>query len=320
MEQELRALDELQVTVLVDNVIDFTSAAKSDYAKAPRQWADPEKSRVQYLHAGHGLSLLIKATQNGESHQVLYDTGPSPEILEHNVRNLGIDFSEIDAIVMSHGHWDHFGGLLWALNEIGRSDTPVIIHPLMLNKRRVVLEDGRAVDFPEIPSEDEISRAGARIEKTAQSIVFAGNMLLRTGEIPRETTFELGFKGHQMKVKETWVDDTAVIDDNCLVAKVKNRGLVVVTGCAHSGVVNSIHEAQRLTGEERVLAVIGGIHLMGASPEKIKHTINGLMDLEGSEVFSCGHCTGWTAQKELAEICGDLYVHANVGTQFKFSS
>ena len=79
MQQELRELDDLEVIVLVDNVIDFTSAAKSDYAKSPRQWADPEKSRAHYLHAGHGLSLLIKATHNGESRQVLYDAGPSPD-------------------------------------------------------------------------------------------------------------------------------------------------------------------------------------------------------------------------------------------------
>jgi 7,8-dihydropterin-6-yl-methyl-4-(beta-D-ribofuranosyl)aminobenzene 5'-phosphate synthase len=156
--------------------------------------------------------------------------------------------------------------------------------------------------------------------KARESIPVAENMLLRTGEIPRETDFEKGFKGHQMEVDGSWVDDTTVIDDNCIIARVKNRGLVVMTGCAHSGVVNSIHEAQRLTGERKVLAVIGGIHLMGASPEKIKKTVNGLMALEGTEVMACGHCTGWSAQRHLAEIAGDLYVHPNVGTKFKFSS
>lgn len=318
MATNLKPVDKAEVIVLVDNVVDFSGSVHVESAQQPSKWTK-EADHI-YLWAGHGLSLLVRTYLEKERHEVLYDTGPSEEILEHNVRSLKLDLTRVESIVMSHGHWDHFGGLGAALREIGRNSVPVYLHPRMLTPRRVITETDTSCtirNFLPIATEEEIMNMQGAVTKTDVPLTLAGDTLLRTGEIPRVMEYEKGMSGHQALVEGEWIDDTAVIDDCSLIINVAEKGLVILTGCGHAGVVNSIREAIRLTDTEEVLAVIGGVHLMSASETIIRKTVRDLKDI-GPRVIACGHCTGWRAEHAMSHEFGNRYVQSSVGTMFVF--
>ncbi len=314
----LRPVERLEVIVLVDNVVDFSGAVNIEEGVSPRTWV--KEGKPEYIQSGHGLSLLVRTHVDGEIHEIVYDAGPSEELLEHNVRALGLDLARVEAIVMSHGHWDHFGGLKWLIEEIGNPPLPVYLHPRMLAPRRVVTETPKGQNIwtlPEIPTLDEIEEWGGSPIIDDSPVTLAGNTLLRTGEIPRHTPYEVGMPGHQALLDGSWMDDTQVIDDSSLIANVAGKGVVLLTGCAHAGVVNSAREALRLTGAEHLHAIIGGIHLIGSSDKKIDDTLRNLDALK-PKVVACGHCTGWKAQHQASSLFKKRYVQSSVGLLFDF--
>jgi 7,8-dihydropterin-6-yl-methyl-4-(beta-D-ribofuranosyl)aminobenzene 5'-phosphate synthase len=319
MVEALTPIDMAEVIVLVDNGVDFSGGIHVSEAISPRVWA--KGANTDHLRGGHGLSLLVRTYVGEEVHEVLYDTGPSDDLLEHNVRSLGLDLTSIEAIVMSHGHWDHFGGIKWALKEIAKPSLPVYMHPRMLAPRRILQETEKGPSIwklPDIAGEEDIVKWGGEPIITDSPTLVASGTILRTGEIPRQTTYEKGIPGHQALVGGSWQDDASITDDNSLVLHVKGKGLVVLTGCAHAGVVNSVREAVRLTGTREVHALIGGIHLMGhADMTETKETVDDLTEID-PHVVACGHCTGWRAQHALSAQFGKRYVQSGVGIMFRF--
>ena len=314
----LKPVEKLEVIVLVDNVVDFSGAVDVEEGASPRSWA--KGGNPEFIQSGHGLSLLVRTYVEDQVHEIVYDAGPSEDILEHNVRALGLELKSVDAVVMSHGHWDHFGGLKWLLREVGRSNVPIYLHPRMLAPRRVVTEtpEGQKIwTLPPIPTLDEVKRWGGAPEIISTPVTLAGDTLLRTGEIPRKTSYEIGMPGHQALIDGSWVDDSLVIDDSSLVANVAKKGVVLLTGCAHSGVVNSAREALRLTGAKKLHAIIGGIHLIGSRDDKIKDTLRDLDALK-PRVVACGHCTGWKAQHYASSLFKGRYVQSSSGLKFSF--
>ncbi|MGQ4911899.1 MAG: MBL fold metallo-hydrolase [Candidatus Thorarchaeota archaeon] len=323
MVAELRSIDRLEAITIVDNIIDYSDTVGVPSVLAPHAWTGQTGRDYQYLWAGWGLSVLVSTHVGEESFTVLYDTGPSPEILAHNVKALGLDLSTVDAIVMSHGHWDHFGGLIEALEEISKKDVPVYLHPRMFFPRRVVTktETGERVrDFTPIPTVDDIKRAGGRPVLSDSPVSLAGTTLLRSGEIPRMTPYETGMPGHQAFINGRWVDDSEILDDSCLIAHVRGRGLIVITGCAHSGVINSLRESIRLTGVKRVYAVMGGTHLTGyREMGPVNSTIEDLKAI-GPEIILASHCTGLRAQKAIARQLPKAQVSGGVGLMLRVES
>jgi 7,8-dihydropterin-6-yl-methyl-4-(beta-D-ribofuranosyl)aminobenzene 5'-phosphate synthase len=316
MTSKLKAVDRTEVIVLVDNVVDSSGGANVKEAQPASQWVNGLDHI--YTWAGHGLSLLVRTYIGDEKHEIIYDAGPSNEILEHNVKLLDVNLSPVEGIVMSHGHWDHFGGLEWTLKKIGKKSIPVYLHPRMLAPRRTVRhtdEGTKVVDFPDIITEEQIESLGGAPVKSNKPITLAGDTLLRTGEVPRITEYEKGMPGHEMQVEGKWVNDVEVVDDCGLIINVEEKGLVVLTGCAHAGVVNSVGEAIRLTGTDDVYAIIGGIHLMRASEMVIENTVRDLKEFD-PRVIACGHCTGWRAQHAMSREFGKRYVQNSVGTMF----
>jgi len=317
---DLRIVDNLTITVLVDNVIEWSGSEKHDNVLVAGQWVKEKERNSIYVRGGHGLAFLIQTSIRNKNFEILYDTGPSGEILLHNLKVLGLDVSSVDAIVMSHGHWDHFGGLLAVLKRIGQKDIPVYIHPKMLNARRTVsqTEEGMKInDFPQIPTADEIMTAGGRLVISADPLFLAGNTILRTGEIPRLTDFEKGFPNHQMLVDGEWIDDSKVIDDSCLGIRTSS-GIVLVTGCAHSGIVNSVKEVMKLTGEDRIRAIIGGFHLMGKrNMSRVEKTVASLKEITPGLIVPC-HCTGAPAQHLMAQELPEAYVTGSTGNRYVF--
>jgi 7,8-dihydropterin-6-yl-methyl-4-(beta-D-ribofuranosyl)aminobenzene 5'-phosphate synthase len=317
---QIQRVDSAEIIAIVDNVIENSGSRQHENVLPIGRWVSGEQTSPSYTFAGHGLATLIRTHLGDSSYEVLYDAGPSDEILLHNLKAMGIDLRSISAIVMSHGHWDHFGGLKAALAEINRHDIPIYLHPRMFAKRRIIskTETGEKVwEFTPVCSLDEILEAGGAAEITTKPILIAGNTVLRTGEIPRETEYEVGFPNHQSMVDGAWIDDSEIIDDNCLIIDTA-RGLIVITGCAHAGVVNSVREAIRLTGRKKIRAIIGGFHLMGKQNEqRIEKTIEDLKKFS-PEMIVPSHCTGAVAQHMLANAFPEAYVTGSVGNMYKF--
>jgi 7,8-dihydropterin-6-yl-methyl-4-(beta-D-ribofuranosyl)aminobenzene 5'-phosphate synthase len=163
---------------------------------------------------------------------------------------------------------------------------------------------------------DEIEAAGGKAISTMEPILLADGLLLRTGEIPRVTAHEKGMKGHKVFLDGEWTDDTAVKDDVSLVAAVKGKGLVVISGCSHAGIINIIREAQRLTGENQVHAVIGGFHLAArVTKGTMRDTVKIMKKIRPNLLVPC-HCTGWRARHMMSAEMPNEYVEGSVGHKY----
>ncbi|HEX2869113.1 MAG TPA: MBL fold metallo-hydrolase [Ignavibacteriales bacterium] len=228
-----------------------------------------------------GLSYLIKT----DKHQILFDAGGG-KTLKGNADALGVDLSKSDAIVISHGHPDHTGGLDKALNMTGKVN--LFIHPEAFSTS--YWKDGSsAVPYKMSLSIEEITPRVKEIIKTTSPVEISDGIFV-TGGIPRRNDFEdTGLKGIAFKDAEMRVPDQ-VPDDQAIFFRVP-EGLVVVLGCAHAGVVNTMDYISHVMGEEKIYAVIGGSHLIGASPERLEKTIEALKKYDVQKVM-LSHCTG----------------------------
>ena len=262
------------------------------------------------LRAEHGLSIHMELDLGSDGMKLFWDTGASGEVLLHNSRLLHIDIDAIDQICLSHGHYDHAGGLMAFLQQMKRR-VPVLAHPDIFSpklKARTVLE---YIGLPFIRSQAEA--AGAVMLECRGPVPLAQG-LTTTGEIPRLEGFEKveGF----WTVRDGQYGPDIIPDDQALAAVLPDRGLVVITGCAHSGIINTIHQAQRITGVDELYAVIGGFHLMEADRERIDATIQALLEMD-PELVCPGHCTGQKAVCSLQEALGDRCRPLAVGDMIK---
>jgi 7,8-dihydropterin-6-yl-methyl-4-(beta-D-ribofuranosyl)aminobenzene 5'-phosphate synthase len=317
--------DEVTVTTMVDNVFDALLAPAAGVNRAPRgagrvaapQFAGGET--VAGLRAEHGFSALVTVRTGNTSSTLLFDAGASPDGLAVNAERLDIDVGALQGVVLSHGHFDHAGGLGGLARLRGRSGLPLTVHPAVWTRRRLELPGGQGLEMPTL-SRGALEREGFAVIERRQPSLLVGGILI-TGEVDRVTEFEHGMPPqHQAWNGHDWQHDPTVIDDQALVISVRGRGLVVITGCGHAGVVNIIRHAMRLTGVSRLLAVIGGFHLSGPAFEPvIEPTVAALTEL-APEVIAPGHCTGWRAQHTLAAALPDAWVQTSVGTTYTLSA
>ena len=191
--------------------------------------------------------------------RVLFDAGLTPDGLVENMRRLDLSPGDIDVIVLSHGHWDHTTGMDGIVKRLGRANVPVLIHPDFWSRRRVAIPSAPV----ELPSTSKAALEGAGfeiVEERQPSFLLDGRLLV-TGEVDRTTDFEKGHPLFEAYRDGRWQPDPLILDDQALVANVRGKGLVVLTGCGHSGIVNILRYVRKLTGEDRIHAVIGGFHL-----------------------------------------------------------
>ena len=235
--------------------------------------------------------------------------------MTENMRRLGVDPGSIEAIVCSHGHFDHTAGIDGLVRTLGRTSLPVLIHPHFWRRRRLQLP-GR--DPLELPTTSRAALTGAGfeiIEEQQPSFLFDRSVLV-TGEVPRVTGYEPGFPPQQAWLDGAWQPDPLVLDDQALIFQVAGKGLVVITGCGHAGVVNIARYARRLTGDQPLYALVGGFHLNGPLFEPlIPRVLDDLAELDPG-VLVPAHCTGWRAQHALAGRFPDAFVPNSVGTSF----
>jgi len=321
----LAPVDSVTITTLCDNVTDMLltdqGPAKRPLlsgAKAPRVSVQTLESRsgIDALRAEHGFSALVTVRSGDHEHRFLFDTGVSPDGMTENMRRLDLSPKDVEVIVLSHGHFDHTAGLDGFIRSVGLPNLPVLIHPEFWTKRRLNIPGRSPIELPST-SRRALEGAGFQIiEERQPSFLFEG-MVLITGEVDRTTTFETGFAVHEAERDGQWTADPLILDDQAMIVNVRDKGLVVLTGCGHAGAVNILHYAKRLTGVERIHGVIGGFHLSGPLFEPvIQPTCDGLAAL-APDVIVPAHCTGWRATHALAARFPDAFVQNSVGTRFE---
>lgn len=317
-------VDSLSVTILVDNVTDLLAVDEGvarrppmlsrPQARAPSATLEGGQAYVG-LRAEHGFSALVTLETGGRRHDVLFDSGISPDGLVENMRRMDLSPKDIEAIVLSHGHFDHTTGMDGLIRALGPRNLPVLIHPEFWSRRRLAMPGRDAVEIPTTSRGALVGAGFEIIEGRRPSFLLDGSLLV-TGEVDRVSGFERGFPIHEARRDGEWRPDPLILDDQALVALVRGRGLVVITGCGHAGIVNTVRYAQRLTGEERVHAIIGGFHLGGRLFESIiDPTCDALAELDPDVLVPC-HCTGWRATTEIARRFPDAFIQNTVGTRF----
>jgi 7,8-dihydropterin-6-yl-methyl-4-(beta-D-ribofuranosyl)aminobenzene 5'-phosphate synthase len=310
----LEPVDRLTITTLVDNVTDALLVDDGPAKRPPLTTA----AMRDVLRAEHGFSALVTITKGERTTRVLFDTGVSPDGMVENMRRLEVSPGEIDIIVLSHGHWDHTTGMDGFATAVGRANLPVLIHPEFWSRRRIVLPGRDPVELPST-SRGALEGAGFEIVEQQQPSFLLDGSLLVTGEVDRTTEFETGFAGHQALRDGHWEADPLILDDQALVAHLRGRGLVVITGCAHSGIVNILRYVQKLTGAPHLHAVVGGFHLNGPRFEPlIAPTCDALAEMGPDYLVPC-HCTGWKAIHALAARFPGAFIQNSVGTRFEFA-
>ena len=316
----LTEVDRLEVLSLVDNSIDFLSVIGKEEAQSFRQWTAKKygqewnKVHSQFPIAEHGFSMLVRVTSNGKQTSFLFDTGVSPDGVVENAKRMGLELGEVACIILSHGHYDHFGGLVSALKTINNPNLPLIVHEDMFRTRGTTSRDGTIRTYPEFPKREQLSLA--KVISTEQPRLIADGKILVTGEIPRETSFEKGFPEHRILTNGVWQPDSYILDDRAIVANIKGKGLIVLSGCAHAGIINTIKYAQKITGITDVFAIMGGFHLAGKENEnKIEQTITELKRINSKLIVPC-HCTGSKAIFAIANALPDKFVYNSVGNLY----
>jgi 7,8-dihydropterin-6-yl-methyl-4-(beta-D-ribofuranosyl)aminobenzene 5'-phosphate synthase len=318
----LEPVDELVITTLVDNsydglLTDMGPAQRMPMTRTPAVEAAhfDGGTTVPGMLAEHGFSALVTVRRGNRSHTLLFDTGISPEGMATNMERLGVDVADIEAVVLSHGHFDHAGGFAGLSRLRGRTGLPLTVHPLVWSRRRVALPGRPGWELPTLSRSSLEGEGFEVIERRQPSILLDGSVLI-TGEIDRTTDFETGMKFHEVWRDGHWEPDPQILDDQALVVHVRGLGLVVLTGCGHGGAINIARHAMRLTGVDRLHGMLGGFHLTGPGFEEIiEPTVDALVELSPGLVVPA-HCTGWRAQIRFATTLPDAFVPNAVGTSF----
>jgi 7,8-dihydropterin-6-yl-methyl-4-(beta-D-ribofuranosyl)aminobenzene 5'-phosphate synthase len=318
---KIREADSVEVLSLVDNSVNSLSTTDKKEANSFRQWTKKRygqkwaRKHSQLPRAEHGFSMLIRVLSGRKSNSILFDTGSSRGGVIENAKIMGLDLSEVEGIVLSHGHYDHFGGLLSALKAINKINLPIIVHEDMFKTRGVANPDGTIRVYPEFPSKKQM--ISAQLIETKQPLLVADDMVLVTGEIPRETNFEKGYLQHKALVNGLWQADPWIWDDRAIVINVKGKGLVVLSGCAHAGIINTINYAQRISGITNIYAVIGGFHLAGKEGEsRIEQSVEEMRRIN-LKIVVPSHCTGWRAICTIATTMPTAFIWNSVGNLYQ---
>jgi len=288
---EIGELNSLKITVLTEDSVLYES---------------------HYL-GQHGVSFLLEGAKGSDVMRILVDVGQNSQALFNNMKLMNISPSIIDAVVLTHCHYDHTQGVARMLREIGRRDIQVIAHRDIFRLNFVTEPYPRHVGIMPGDSGEEIEKAGGSLFLTKDPVKLMSG-ITTTGEVKRQSDFEE--VGIALKtIQNGEVVDDQMLDDISVVANVTGKGLVIVTGCSHAGIVNIARHAIELTGCEKIEGILGGLHLVDAPDVRIKRTVEELSKLN-PEWICAGHCTGFKAQVELYLAFRERFSPLHTGMQF----
>ena len=259
---------------------------------------DQRNPQIPNMEAKHGLCIYAETAVKDECFVFLLDTGPSSDVLRRNAEILKIDLSKVKGVFLTHGHYDHTGGLLEVLKHIDRN-VPVIAHPLIFEPK---------FGFKPVLTYIGMSLTMMEVKNLGASLLLSRNPVQlmegvsTTGEIERVTSYEK-VEGLWTVSRERFIPDI-LLDDQSLIFKIEGKGLVIISGCAHSGIVNTVIHSRNLMKVDKIHAVIGGFHLKDADKEKIQQTINDLAAFNPELICPC-HCTGRKATAMFKDAFGN---------------
>lgn len=318
-------VDKLEIQVLVDNTTDSLSTNPDNVQS---EWANlSAQGRLQLLSgcatccAHHGLSLLVSVSLGETKRVLLFDAGPEGATFTRNAGILGIDFSTIEAVVLSHGHWDHAGGLVPAIETIskarGNNRVDCFVHPGMFADRATELPNGEFLKFEPVPNPDALAKAGANVVNTREPQCIAERAFYLSGEVPRLTKFEAGFPGHVRRSDDgrSWDPDRLIMDERFVSVHVKDKGQFIFSACSHAGLVNVLTHACSVFPSVPLYGVMGGLHLSGSTEKIISKTVAGLERFD-LKFVAPGHCTGWRALSAMISIFNERLVPLAVGKRY----
>jgi 7,8-dihydropterin-6-yl-methyl-4-(beta-D-ribofuranosyl)aminobenzene 5'-phosphate synthase len=335
----LAPLDELRLLVVVDNETDTLSSIADGVPQLPElahllgrvpatgeHDGHPLKVVFDRLCcAGHGLSVLATGRRGGVERSVLFDVGPYADLWLDNARRLAVDLSAIEAIFLSHWHFDHSGALPAVVAAIadarrraGRPAVIVDLHPDRPDQRGVLLPAGVMAMLPAEPTFEAVAAAGGDVVKRADVHPIGDGFFLGSGAIARVTSYETGLAGHHSIHGGRVAPDPLIMDERFLAARVRGRGVTVLSACSHAGVVNACLAAADLEAAP-IDVVLGGYHLGGRAMEgRIGDTVRDLRERVRPRIVAPGHCTGWRAKVALAEaFAPGSYAPSVVGSMYR---
>lgn len=293
-----RRIDELNIRILVDG-----------------------KVNAWELMGDAGFAALVDVYYDDlSSTRLLFDTGEGTPALAHNIEQMEIDLSTVDQIILSHGHWDHIGGLMDMITKIGRK-IPILLHPYALEPKIVTDKKGNEhnLGIRNNYSADELNEAADVIYQTKPYEISDG--IWTTGEIPRKNDFEkltgMLTKTHTIRDGRTTPD--LLQDDLSLIFQLKDDSVIILAGCCHAGIVNTMNHVSHITGSSNIIAVVGGLHLHDASNERLEKTVEHLKCYNFTQLSPC-HCTGLRGQAALMYAFKDVFKEVSVGSLLKFKA
>lgn len=311
-------LDSLTITTLTENYVDMLLPDEPGVTRAGlAHHFDPKATRPI---GENGISLVVHAEWGRYSYRAMFDTAMTGPTLLHNASALAVDLQSLDHVVLSHGHPDHYGGLLGLLGA-REAPLPISVHPSAFDTRYLRLASGQVAPyFNHDLTRESIAGAGGSLALHTGPLE-VGPGMLATGAIPREVDFEMpppsiDLPNAAIQLRDGHMCADEVPDDQALVLNVGTDGIVILVGCSHAGIINTIRHAIKLTGRERVMGVFGGFHLgfPGTPESKTERTIEALREIEVERLCPM-HCTGMRAIMELARAFPNAFILNCTGTR-----
>jgi 7,8-dihydropterin-6-yl-methyl-4-(beta-D-ribofuranosyl)aminobenzene 5'-phosphate synthase len=324
----LRPVDRLVVDVAIDNLSDSYSSKPAHISPEFNNVITAgatELSGLTLCCAQLGLALVLTAYVGDHRHTLLFDAGPEGALFLRNCRNLGISLGDVEAVAISHGHWDHMGALLEALDAItqdnNRRQVPCYVNPGMFLERAATLTSGQIAPFQRVPVPAELVAHGAQVVNSPEPRMLLEACFYVSGEIPRLSSFEKGRPDHLCRraAHEPWQPDPFIMDERYVGVHVRDKGLIVFSACSHAGIINVLLNAREVFPDIPLYGVLGGLHLSGAAMERlIPDTVTHLKAFAPQHIMPA-HCTGWRALHALLNEFGESVVTpCAVGSRLTF--
>jgi 7,8-dihydropterin-6-yl-methyl-4-(beta-D-ribofuranosyl)aminobenzene 5'-phosphate synthase len=310
---EIPEVERVTVWVITDNYFD---ALRPDSKIAKRYQVVPGKS----IHAEHGLAYFVETVVNGKTSACMFDFGLDPVGVMNNMKLLNLDLGRVSAFALSHGHFDHWRGAEEILQKnrmrIAKNTPFYTGDETFLRRYFLRSATGETVDIGQL-RKDDIEALGLKVKEIINPTQIIPGAYC-TGNIERVTDYER-VPPNLLVERDGKLEPDDLRGEQALFFNVKNKGLVVLSGCAHAGIVNTVRHARKITGIRKIHAVMGGFHLIHAKPEIIRKTIADIRAMK-PDFIAPAHCSGFEAVVAFSKKMREEFNLNTAGTQYTFSA